>query len=162
MIGFLSDSSLTYLDDTSKLYLSTLTGRFDLENELVPYPIICKLIEYSANWVRIPARIAGIPNFVINSPVSSPDNIPTTMALNNANHIGRPLTNMMTHMAPPVQSDPSTVKSATSSILYVTYTPIAIMPQIRPWDIADGNEFNSPVKNVIILLKRSRIPAPYN
>ena len=36
IIGFLKDNSLTYLDDTNRLYLSTLIGRFDLENDVVP------------------------------------------------------------------------------------------------------------------------------
>ena len=38
----------------------------------------------------------------------------------------------------PVQIEPSTVRSATSSIRYVMYTPIAIIPQISPCDTEPG------------------------
>ena len=117
IIGFLNDNSLTYLDDTIKLYLSTLIGKFDLENEVVPKPIICRLIEYRANCVKIPARIAGILSLVIRIPVISPASMPTKIEQIRASHIGQPFTRRITHVAPPVHNEPSTVKSAISNIL---------------------------------------------
>ena len=46
IIGFREESSLTYLEDTKSLYLSTEIGRLEREPISVPKPIICRLIEY--------------------------------------------------------------------------------------------------------------------
>ena len=75
------------------------------------------MIEYRANCVKIPARIAGILSLVIRIPVISPASIPARIEQIRASHIGQPFTRRITQVAPPVHNEPSTVRSAMSSIL---------------------------------------------
>ena len=51
----------------------------------------------------------------------------------------KPLIIIITQTAPPVHMVPSTVRSAMSRTRNVRYTPIAIIPQIRPWAAAPGS-----------------------
>ena len=71
---------------------------------------------YSPSWVRMPARMAGMPHTVWSRPVASPAAIPASSAASMASHTLTPLANRTTNTAPPVQKEPSTVRSAMSSI----------------------------------------------
>ena len=125
-IGLLSTSERALREDTSTLYLLTLSATFAL------LPRMRRFTEYSASWVRIPDRIAGMPKNVWNVPVTRPQSMPTTKAASNAAQTFQPLMIRIAATAPPVAMEPSTVRSDTSRIRYVMYTPIAIRPQIRP------------------------------
>ena len=46
--------------------------------------MIRRLMEYRASWVRIPARMAGMPHCVWNRPVTKPASIPARKAHSNA------------------------------------------------------------------------------
>ena len=72
-------------------------------------PMMARLTDHSPSWVRIPARIAGMPQAVWSRPVASPASM--------ASHRPAPAPNRTTNTAPPVQKDPSTVRSAISRIL---------------------------------------------
>ena len=72
--------------------------------------------------------------------------IPASSAAKSASQTFAPEPNNTTKTAPPVQNDPSTVRSAISRIWYVIYTPIAMIPQINPWDMAPGSV---PIKEII-------------
>ena len=52
----------------------------------------------------------------------------------------------------PVAMEPSTVRSATSRIRKVMYTPMAITPQIMPCAMAPGMELSSAEMKLIVLL----------
>ena len=80
------------------------------------FPIIFRLIEYRPNCVRIPERIAGIPIKVCKSPVTQPATIPARSAANMATHTFCPFNIIIMQTAPPVHKEPSTVRSAKSSI----------------------------------------------
>ena len=80
-------------------------------------PIIFRLIEYREIWVRILARIPGIPNAVCKIPVTKPAAIPARKAKIKASHGFIPPRINMTATAPPVASEPSTDRSAKSSNL---------------------------------------------
>ena len=100
----------TYRWDTSRSYLSTPTAWFAL------LPMIRRLMEYRDSWVRMPARMAGMPHFVWNRPVTKPASIPARNAHSRAAQALTPARISMTATAPPVAREPSTVKSATSRI----------------------------------------------
>ena len=51
-------------------------------------PMMRRLTEYSANCVSIPARMAGMPNFVCRRPVQRPANIPAMTAMMSATYAG--------------------------------------------------------------------------
>ena len=102
------------------------------------FPMMRRLIEYRANCVRMPARIAGMPNFVCRSPVQRPVKRPTSTAISSAAQAGSPCRSSMTVTAPPVANEPSTVRSETLRSRNVIYTPKAIMPQIMPCAAAAG------------------------
>ena len=93
--------------------MSTLMGRFALPPP-VPVPMMRRLTEYSASWVKIPARIAGMPQAVWNRPVTRPASIPASVAATRATPTDTPLSTSTTQTAPPVPREPSTVRSATS------------------------------------------------
>ena len=116
----------------NRLYLSGLTG------VLAFMLMMRRLIEQSANCVRMPARMAGMPSFVCSRPVTRPASRPATTAASSAAHAGQPAMMSMTVTAPPVVNDPSTVRSATSSRRNVMYTPRAMMPQMMPWATPPG------------------------
>ena len=80
-------------------------------------PKMVRFTEYRISWVKIPARIAGIPNAVWKSPVTTPVNTPARNAINTAGITGHPPAISTAQTQPPVQIEPSTVKSAMSSIL---------------------------------------------
>ena len=80
-------------------------------------PIIRKLMEYSASWVKMPARMGGIPILVCRIAVTKPANAPAQKAATIAIATGTPLTIRRAATAPPVQMEPSTVKSEKSSSL---------------------------------------------
>ena len=65
----------------------------------------------------MPARIAGMPKAVCRIPVASPARQPETNATRSARYILTPEVDKTTKTAPPVASEPSTVKSARSSTL---------------------------------------------
>ena len=111
--------------------------------------MIRRLMEYRASWVRMPARIAGIPHRVCSTPVRNPAIMPTRMAISTATHTLQPLRVSSTQTAPPVAREPSTVRSATSRIRYVIYTPMAITPQIMPWAAAPGMDLSKAAINSI-------------
>ena len=104
------ESSRTYRWETSRSYLSTLMGRLALP------PIIRRFTEYRASWVRIPARMAGMPQRVWKRPVTRPASMPARKAHSRAIQGLQPRRISMTHRAPPVARVPSTVRSATSRI----------------------------------------------
>ena len=78
--------------------------------------MILRLMEYSESWVRIPARIAGIPIKVCRMPVTKPASKPANSAMNSETQTFWPDSRHMTHTAPPVPKEPSTVRSATSKM----------------------------------------------
>ena len=80
-------------------------------------PIMARLTDHRPSWVRMPARIAGMPQAVCRRPVASPVSIPARMAHKSASQTLQPPAIIMTHTAPPVQKEPSTVRSAMSRIL---------------------------------------------
>lgn len=94
--------------------MSTRMGRVAWVPVAVPQPMMRRLTEYSASWVRIPARMAGIPHRVWSRPVTSPASIPARMAHRVAIQMLTPLRAGSTQAAPPVAREPSTVRSATS------------------------------------------------
>ena len=140
--GLSSESSRTYREETIRSYLSTLMGRLERLPFSVPQPIMRRLMEYRASWVRMPARMAGMPQKVWKMPVTSPASMPAASAASSASQVGQPFRVSTTHTAPPVHRDPSTVRSAMSRMRKVMYTPMAIMPQIRPWVTAPGIELS--------------------
>ena len=136
----------TFRRDTSMfLYLLMLMGTFAREPRSVPIPWIRRLMEYSASCVRIPERMAGIPIPVWKTPVTAPAAMPTRKAINTASQGWTPLVIRMAATAPPVAMEPSTVRSAISRMRKVMYTPMAMMPQIRPWATAPGSWLSSCV-----------------
>ena len=104
-----------------------------------------RFIEYNESCVRIPAKISGIPSTVCKIPVISPASIPATNATATAATGFHPFNISITVTTPPVAIVPSTVRSAKSSILNVKNTPIAIIPQIRPWATEPGSARTSAV-----------------
>ena len=109
MMGLCRANSLTQRREMSRPYLSTLMDWLAL-------PMIFRLMEYSASWVRIPARMAGMPIKVCSRPVTRPVARPASTATSNAAQTFMPESRHMTHTAPPVPKLPSTVRSATSRI----------------------------------------------
>ena len=105
--GLRRANSFTQRREMSTPFLSTLMDWLAL-------PMIFRLMEYSESWVKIPARMAGMPINVWNRPVTRPVSRPATSAINRANHTLWPLSSSMMHTAPPVPIEPSTVRSATS------------------------------------------------
>ena len=84
-----------------------------------------------------------MPNFVWKIPVASPQRHPARNATSIESQTFSPEVTQTTSTAPPVPNDPSTVRSATSSILYVTYRPIAMIPQMTPLAIAPGRKLKN-------------------
>ena len=78
--------------------------------------MIRRFTEYRASWVRMPARIAGMPQAVWNRPVTRPASIPARNAASRATGMGAPAMVSIIKVAPPVAMVPSTVRSATSRI----------------------------------------------
>ncbi len=76
---------------------------------------MCRLMEYRANWVRMPERMAGMPSLVWRKPVHRPARTPASMAASSASQAGQPPVMSMTAQAPPVAKEPSTVMSAVFS-----------------------------------------------
>lgn len=103
-------------------------------------PIIFKLIDHNESWVKIPAKIGGIPKKVCKRPVNKPARIPATTPNSIPNQKLPPLKIITAHTAPPVANDPSTVRSGISSTLYEMKTPNAMMLQIAPSITAPGSE----------------------
>ena len=79
--------------------------------------MMARLTDHRPSCVRMPDRIAGMPHAVCKSPVTSPASIPARMATSSESHTLQPLVISMTPTAPPVQKEPSTVRSAISSSL---------------------------------------------
>ena len=79
-----------------------------------------------------------MPSSVCSSPVASPANIPAANAATSAAGADQPDRISITVTAPPVAKEPSTVRSAKSSILKVRKTPSAMIPQISPWATLPG------------------------
>ena len=96
---------------------SRLAGSMTLMATLAFIPIMDRLTDHSPSWVRIPARMAGMPQAVWSRPVTSPASIPARMAHRVAIQMLTPLRASSTQAAPPVAREPSTVRSATSRIL---------------------------------------------
>ena len=107
MTGLCRANSLTQRREISRSYLSTLMDWLDL-------PMIFRLTEYRASWVRIPARIAGMPMKVCSNPVTRPQARPAMKARIRAVQTFWPVSRAMTQTAPPVPNELSTVRSATS------------------------------------------------
>ena len=70
--------------------------------------------------MRIPDKIGGIFNFVLSVAVSAPAKAPARNAKSMARSAGTPASIEIMATAPPVARDPSTERSAKSSILYDT------------------------------------------
>ena len=70
-------SPVTYLSDATSGYWSTFTAWLDL-------PIIPKLMEYNEIWVKILAKMPGMPSAVCKSPVISPHSMPAINEITNA------------------------------------------------------------------------------
>ena len=80
-------------------------------------PMIARLMDHSPSWVRMPDRMAGMPQTVWSRPVTSPASIPASSAASSASQRLTPAPKSMTNAAASVQKDPSTVRSAMSRIL---------------------------------------------
>ena len=80
-------------------------------------PMMAKLTDHRPSWVRMPAKIAGMPQAVCRRPVTIPASSPAPSAARSASQRLTPEPNSITNTAPPVQKEPSTVRSATSRIL---------------------------------------------
>ena len=104
---------MTLRRETSRLYLSGLMAWLALP------PMIRRLMENRASWVRMPARMAGMPMTVCRMPVMAPASRPATKAHSRATQTLTPWVMSMMHTAPPVHIVPSTVRSARSSTLKV-------------------------------------------
>ncbi len=76
--------------------------------------------------------MAGMPQAVWSRPVIRPASRPLRNEQSSASHGLTPEDIRMTQTAPPVASEPSTVRSAISSIRKVMYTPIAMTPISDP------------------------------
>ena len=135
---------------TSRSYCRELTGR-------LAWPMIRRFTEYSASWVRMPARMAGMPQAVWNRPVTRPASTPARKAPSMARGIGAPAMVSMMKVAPPVAMVPSTVRSATSRIRNVMYTPMAMMPQMSPWAATPGRALT---RCMMFKCDPSKIPGP--
>ena len=118
--GFCSPSSRIYREETSRWFLSTLTASVAFVPLSAPQPtqpMMRRLMEYSASWVKMPDKMAGMPQAVWNRPVTRPASMPASTAHTRAVAGLAPLTVKRAHTAPPVAREPSTVRSATSRIL---------------------------------------------
>ena len=76
------------------------------------------LTEYRMSWVRMPARIEGMPRAVFRSPVTTPVSAPAKMAIMTLNQAGSPAVIKTAHTQATVQMAPSTVRSAMSRVLW--------------------------------------------
>lgn len=76
-------------------------------------------MEYKASIVKIPDKIGGILNTVLNEPVITPDAIPARVAINKLVNGSNPTVIKIALTQPPSAKLPSTVRSAKSSSLYV-------------------------------------------
>ena len=100
-------------------------------------PMMRRLTDQSAIWVRIPARIAGMSKTVWRKPVTAPASMPAAMPASRATMGSQlKLTTRTAHTHPPRAKLPSTVRSAMSSSLNVTKTPRTMMPHRMPCDAA--------------------------
>ena len=102
-------TSCKYRRFTSSLKLLTFNAWFAF------MPIMARFSDHSPSWVRIPDKIAGMPHLVWKNPVTRPASIPASTAPSMASHTFQPESISMTQTAPPVQKEPSTVRSAMSS-----------------------------------------------
>ena len=74
-----------------------------------------RFTEYSAIIVKMPESSAGILNFVVKIPVTTPESIPAKHATRIAGIGDQPATSSEAATAAPRGKLPSTVRSATSS-----------------------------------------------
>ena len=107
-MGLSRDRARTLREETSRVYLLALMAVLALLS------MMRRLMEYRASWVNMPARMAGMPMAVWNTPVTSPASRPTAKATRSATHALHPEVISMAATAPPVAMEPSTVRSATS------------------------------------------------
>ena len=124
------------LEVKRKETLLTFTAWFAL-------PIIFRLMEYREIWVRMPARMSGMPSLVCRNPVITPAAMPARKEASSASWGLTPAITSMMHTAPPVAILPSTVRSDTPSMRNVRNTPSASTPQIRPWATPPGRARSS-------------------
>ena len=96
------------------------------------------------------ARMAGMPSATCSTPVTAPVSMPTAKAAAMAAAGLHPARISITATAPPVAIEPSTVRSATSKILKVRYTPSAIRPQMMPCAQAPGIARKSAIGSSMI------------
>ena len=108
-------TSCTKRRETSRLF--SVSGLVTLMATLAFMPMMAMFTDHRPSWVRMPARMAGIPHRVWSRPVTRPASIPTATAASSASQMLAPVVKSMTKTAPPVQKEPSTVKSAMSRIL---------------------------------------------
>ena len=80
-------------------------------------PMMAMLMDHRPNWVRMPDRMAGMPQKVCRIPVTRPASIPASREASMAIHRLVPPVYSTTNTAAPVQKEPSTVRSAMSRIL---------------------------------------------
>ena len=105
----------TNREESSRWSLSTLRARVALVVAVSsPMAMMRRLMEYRASWVRMPARMAGMPQAVWSRPVTRPASMPARMAITMAAQGFQPMVMHTAHTAPPVVSEPSTVRSAMS------------------------------------------------
>ena len=79
--------------------------------------MIFRFTDHRVIWVRMPARMGGMPSQICSRPVTTPASRPAATAHSTASHRLRPLSSIMVQTAAPVQMEPSTVRSAMSSSL---------------------------------------------
>ena len=79
--------------------------------------MMAMLIDHRLSWVKMPAKMAGMPHSVWSSPVTRPAAMPASTAASSAAGRLTPPLNSTANTAPPVQNEPSTVRSAISRIL---------------------------------------------
>ena len=96
---------------TISWYLVTLIPWLALKS------ITARFSEYSDSWVRMPARMAGMPMPVWNRPVIRPASMPAMTAHSSESQTLQPPSIIITQTAPPVAMLPSTVRSARSRTL---------------------------------------------
>ena len=83
-----------------------LTDWFDLSD------MIRRLMDQREIWVRIPARIAGIPKKVCKTPVTAPATPPANAPHTRASVGSSPASIIVAHTQPPSAKAPSVVISA--------------------------------------------------
>ena len=100
----------------TSIWLSS-TGVVRAGSAWLALPSSFRFTDQSTIWVRMPARMGGMPRPTWSRPVTAPASTPASTAHSSASHGLCPPSSSMVHTAAPVQMEPSTVRSAISSTL---------------------------------------------